>query len=121
VYRPITLDELTTIGKILDDFSKDHKALLEVITTCSLLTVRENFIFFVYRSAKEFLLEKARINLFPRSKEAEHLAIFSRSLKTMFKTLRHNICDIKLVVSLTKEFTVTSPNSLAATKYACEY
>jgi hypothetical protein len=106
---------------MLEDFSEDHEALLEVITTCSFLTVREKFIFFVHRSAKEFLLEKARIDLFPRNKEAEHLAIFSRSLKTMFKTLRHNICGIELVESLTKEFTVTSPNPLAATKYACEY
>lgn len=39
----------------------------------------------------------------------------------MFKTLRYNIFDIELVGSSTKEFTVTSPNPLTATKYACEY
>ncbi|KAJ5249441.1 hypothetical protein N7524_011757 [Penicillium chrysogenum] len=121
VYRPITLDELTTIVEILDDFSEDHEELLEAITSFSFLTVRENYIFFVHRSAKEFLLEKARIDLFPRNKEAEHLAIFSRSLKAMFKTLRQDIFDIELVENSTKEFTVTSPNPLAATKYACEY
>jgi hypothetical protein len=39
----------------------------------------------------------------------------------MFKTLQHNILDIKLVGIPTKEFTYPRPNPLAAVEYACVY
>ncbi|KAJ5751295.1 hypothetical protein N7533_008323 [Penicillium manginii] len=122
VYRPITLDELTALVKIPNDVSGDHKDLLEIIAICgSFLTLREETIVFVHQSAKEFLLEKARIELFPGDKEAAHLAIFARSLQTIFKTLRRNILGVANLGTSTKEFIQLSPNPLAAVKYACEY
>jgi hypothetical protein len=121
-YRPISLNELTTLVEIPDDLSDDDEALLEVIAICgSYLTWREDVIVFVHQSAKEFLLEKARVEVFPEDQEAEHLAIFSRSLQTMFKTLQHNILDIKLVGISTEEFTHPRSDPLAAVKYACVY
>ncbi|OKO97611.1 Vegetative incompatibility protein HET-E-1 [Penicillium subrubescens] len=121
-YRPITLAELTALVEIPDGLSDDDEALLEIIAICgSFLTCREDVIVFVHQSAKEFLLEKARIEVFPEGHEAEHLAMFSRSLQTMLKTLRHNILDIKLVGISTEEFTQPRSNPLAAVKYACFY
>ncbi|KAJ5098527.1 hypothetical protein N7532_005528 [Penicillium argentinense] len=109
-YRPITLDELTALVEIPDDLSDDDEALLEVIAICgSFLTCREDVIVFVHQSAKEFLLERARSEVFPEDQQAEHVAIFSRCLQTMFKTLRHNILDAE---------ESTHPRSLAAIKYA---
>ncbi|KAJ5875197.1 uncharacterized protein N7473_012544 [Penicillium subrubescens] len=120
-YRPITLDELTALVEIPDDLSDDDEALLEIIALCgSFLTWREDFIVFIHQSAKEFLLEKARIEVFPEGQEAQHLAIFSRSLQTMFKTLQHNILDLKLGVS-TDGFTHLRSNPLTAVKYSCVY
>ncbi|KAJ5880931.1 uncharacterized protein N7473_011984 [Penicillium subrubescens] len=122
VYQPITLDELTALVKLPDDLPNDYEAFLQIISICgSFLTVRENVIVFVHQSAKEFLLEKVRIEVFPRGKEAEHLQIFSRSLQIMFKTLRRNIFDIPFVGISTDEFTQPSPNPLATAKYACRY
>lgn len=119
VYRPITLDELTTLVEIPDGL--DDEALLEIIVLCgSFLTLRDDVVVFVHQSAKEFLVEKAHVDVFPEDQEAEHLAIFSRSLQTMSKTLRRNIFDIEFGIS-TKEFTEPSPNPLAAAKYACVY
>ncbi|CEJ62843.1 hypothetical protein PMG11_11328 [Penicillium brasilianum] len=121
-YRPITPDELTTIVEIPDDISDDDVALLEIIAVCgSFLACREDVIVFVHQSAKEFLLEKARFELFPEDREAEHFAIFSRSLESMFKTLQHNILDIKPVGSSNEEFTRSRLNPLVAVKYACVY
>jgi hypothetical protein len=122
VYQPITLDELTALVKLPDDLPNNYEAFLQIISICgSFLTVRENVIVFVHQSAKEFLLEKVRIEVFPRGKEAEHLQIFSRSLQIMFKTLRRNIFDIPFVGISTDEFTQPSPNPLATAKYACRY
>ncbi|KAJ5980358.1 hypothetical protein N7481_007656 [Penicillium waksmanii] len=108
--------------EIPNNLSDDYEALLEIISICgSFLNLRENIIVFVHQSAKEFLLEKAQIEVFQGDKEAEHLAIFSRSLQTMSRTLRRNIFDIKLVGTPVEEFTQPSPNPLAPAKYACVY
>ncbi|KAJ5133506.1 hypothetical protein N7526_004871 [Penicillium atrosanguineum] len=122
VYRPITLTELTSLVELPDELSGDYKAILQVtIFRGSFLALRDNVIFFFHQSAKEFLLRKAQIEIFPGDKAAEHLAIFSRSLQILFKTLRRNIFDVKLLGSWTDEFTQRSPNPLAAVKYACVY
>jgi hypothetical protein len=122
MYRPITLIELAALVEIPDDLSDDDEALLEIIAICgSFLTWREDFIVFIHQSAKEFLLDKARVDVFSEDKEAEHLAIFSRSLQTMSSTLQHNILNINLVGNSTEEFTHLRSNPLAAIKYACVY
>jgi hypothetical protein len=122
VYRPITLDELAALVELPDILSADDEALKEIISVCgSFLTLRGNVIVFVHQSAKEFLLEKARIKVLPTDIKAEHLIIFSRSLQTMIKTLRRNIFDLESITLSIKEITKPSPSPLAAAKYTCEY
>lgn len=121
-YRPITLNELTALVELPNDLADDKEALLEIIVICgSFLTWREDVIVFVHQSAREFLLEKGRIEVFPENQEAEHLTVFLRSLQTMLKTLQHNILDIKLVGNSTEGLTHPRSNPLAAVKYACVY
>lgn len=58
VYRPITLKELRVLIESPEDFNDDD--LEEIIKSCgSFLTLREGVIYFVYQSAKDFLLNKA--------------------------------------------------------------
>ncbi|KAJ5531439.1 hypothetical protein N7527_004832 [Penicillium freii] len=122
VYRPIALDELTSLIEMPEDLSEDYEALSEMIATCgSFLTLREDTIFFVHNSAKEFLLRKMQNEIFPEGKEAGHYAIFSRSLEVMFKTLRRNIFDIKFPGLPITEVIQPSPNPLATAQYACLY
>ncbi|EPS29057.1 hypothetical protein PDE_04004 [Penicillium oxalicum 114-2] len=122
VYRPIALPELTALVGRPDDLSDDEEVLLEIIATCgSFLTLHENVIVFVHQSAKDFLLGMAQGELFPKDREAEHCAIFSRSLQSLFKTLRRNIFDMEIVGMAIEEVTQPSPDPLAAVKYACLY
>jgi hypothetical protein len=122
VYRPIALPELTALVGTPDDLSDDEEILLEIIATCgSFLTLHEDVIVFVHQSAKEFLLEMAQGELFPKDREAEHCAIFSRSLQSLFKTLRRNIFDMEIVGMAIEEVRQPSPDPLAAVKYACLY
>ncbi|CAI7622343.1 unnamed protein product [Penicillium manginii] len=122
VYRPITLDELTALVELPSYIPNDYEAFSQIISTCgSFLTLRENVIIFVHQSAKEFLLEKVRIEVFLQDKEAQHIQIFSRSLQIMFKTLRRNISDISFVGISTEESTQLGSNALAAAKFSCQY
>ncbi|KAJ6017869.1 hypothetical protein N7451_001248 [Penicillium sp. IBT 35674x] len=122
VYRPVAFDELAYLVELPDDLSDDYEALSEIIAVCgSFLTVREDTIVFVHQSAKEFLLKETQNGVFPGGIEAEHYAIFSRSLQAMFKTLRRDIFNLKLPGFPIEKVIPPSPNPLVAAKYACLY
>ena len=115
VYRPIALNELTSLIELTDDISCDHESLSAIIEICgSFLTLREDTIIFVHQSAQEFLLGEARREIFPRGKEARHYAIFSQSLQALTKTLRRDIFDIKFPGFPIEKVTQPCPNPLAA-------
>jgi hypothetical protein len=122
VYRPIAFDELASLVELPNDLSGDSEALSEIITICgSFLTVREDTIIFVHQSAKEFILRETQTGVFPGGIEAEHQAIFSRSVKAMFKTLQRDIFHIKFPGFPIEKVIPPSPNTLAAAQYACVY
>lgn len=53
----------------------------------SFLTVRDTTIYFVYQSAKDYLIEKAALSIFPSSYTAAYHRIFTQSLQIINKTL----------------------------------
>ncbi len=81
VYRPITLTEISSLVKALEDIADNHESLAVIIGLCSSpLTLRENTIYFVHQSAREFLLKKASGDNFPSGVPDVHYTIFSQSL-----------------------------------------
>ncbi|CAG8898763.1 unnamed protein product [Penicillium egyptiacum] len=77
VYRPITLDELPTLVDMPVDITTDQQSSTEIVEACgSFLTIREDGIFFVHQSAKDFLLQSASKEIFSRGIAAEHYTIF---------------------------------------------
>src|SRR6185437_7492249 len=55
MYRPVTLAELVSLVGSQDD-SDDAESLKEVIALCgSFLTVRDNHVYIVHQSAKDYL------------------------------------------------------------------
>jgi hypothetical protein len=119
VYRPITLEELVTLVEPLDDVADDVE-LQEIISLCgSFLTLREQTVYFVHQSAKDFLLTKAAQDVFPAGQEATHQAIFARSLKIMSKTLRRDMYGLKALGTSTEHVKVPERDPLAALRYSC--
>ncbi|KAK4248387.1 beta transducin-like protein HET-E2C*4 [Corynascus novoguineensis] len=60
VHRPISLPELSSLIDVPDDISNDLESLEEIIGLCgSFLTIRNQIVYFVHQSAKDFLLGKA--------------------------------------------------------------
>ena len=91
-YRPLTLKELASVAVITEDFSNDLKTLREIVGLCgSLLILREDIVYFVHQSAKDYLLTQAFDQIFPSRKEEVHYVIFSRSLQVMSRTLQRDI------------------------------
>lgn len=121
VYRPITLQELTTLIDIPDTIS-EHSYLEHVIGLCgSFLTLRDSTIYFIHQSAKDFLLEKAADKIFPFGIKIEHYSVVSRSIQVMSDTLRRNIYGLPFPGFPIDQVERPKPDPLAAVRYSSMY
>jgi hypothetical protein len=119
VYRPIALEELVTLVEPLETIA-DHSELQEIIDLCgSFLTLREQTVYFVHQSAKDFLFAEAAQEVFPAGQEAVHQAIFTRSLQIMSVTLRRDMYGLKALGTHIDDVEVPEPDPLAALRYSC--
>ncbi|KAF4509475.1 hypothetical protein G6O67_003648 [Ophiocordyceps sinensis] len=118
VYRPITLYELTSFVDMPDGLFGNLDALEEMIKLCgSFLTLRDNTLYFVHQSAKDFLLEKASQEILPP--KCMHYAIFSQSLQVMSSSLRNDVYGLGSPGSPVDGLKEPEPNPLAAARYSC--
>jgi hypothetical protein len=121
-YRPITLEELASIVDLPDDIAGEDDVLTEIIGLCgSFLTLRERTITFVHQSAKDFLVERARKEIYPSGIEYAHHAIFLQSLAVMSKRLKRDILGIGVAGSSIDQVSLPNPDPLSPMRYYCVY
>jgi nucleoside-triphosphatase THEP1 len=121
VYRPITLDELTSCID-LSEKNADDSDLAEIISLCgSFLTLRGRTISLVHQSAKDSLLQEAVHQIFPDGEDRVHYSIFSKLLGAITRTLRHDIYNLVHPGYSIDQVNQPDPDPLAAMRYACVY
>jgi hypothetical protein len=119
LYRPVTIRELVALVEQLEDVGSDVR---EIINLCgSFLTMREDTVYFVHQSAKDFLLAKASHEVFPNGAEDVHRAIFSTSLAHLSRTLHRDMYSLKAIGSAVENVKPPHPDPLAASRYPCIY
>ncbi|KAL7919421.1 WD40 repeat-like protein [Trichoderma austrokoningii] len=117
-YRPISLVELASLVEILDD-DDDFDELRDIIATCgSFLVLKDDVIYFVHQSAKDFLLSNTSDQIFASGIALKHHDIFSRSIQALSQSLRRDIYKLCHPGALPL---VPSPDPLAPLQYACVY
>ena len=122
VYRPVTLKELTCLVEKLEKMSDNLESLHYIISLCgSFLTIREDTVYFVHQSAKDFLFTKAFNETFPSGTEEAHYIVFSRSLQVMSKTLRRDMYSLRALGYPAGRVKQPDPDPLAASRYSCIY
>jgi hypothetical protein len=122
VYRPTTLEELVTLAEQLDDVADDRESIREIIGFCgSLLTLRDNTVYFVHQSAKDFLMGKASKDIFPAGIEETHQVIFSRSLQVMSSALQRDMYNLHEPGYPIERVEQPEPDPLGASRYSCIY
>jgi hypothetical protein len=122
VYRPVTMLELTSLVEKLDGMADDLTSIQEIIGLCgSFLTIRQDTIYFVHQSAKEFLFTYTFNEVFPSGREEAHYTIFSRSLQVISKTLRRDIYGLHALGYPAKQVKQPDPDPLATSRYSCIY
>ncbi|KAF9631056.1 hypothetical protein BFW01_g1918 [Lasiodiplodia theobromae] len=142
-YRPVTMRELVVlVDDATDDQESMQESVQEIIRSCSsFLVVREDTVYFVHQSAKDFLIKesanrkldktctaldeefyKAFDKLFPPGwEDATHYNMFARSLQIMSQTLHRDMYDLKEPGYLAEQVRRPDPDPLAALRYACSY
>ncbi|KAH8662952.1 WD40-repeat-containing domain protein [Tricladium varicosporioides] len=117
-YRPLFLAEVSA----LSEMSGGTKIIAKIVAMCgSFLTVRDDQIYIVHQSAKDYLTDKAYSLTFPSGPQDIHHEIFSRSLKVMSKTLRRDIYSLSIPGISIDQVEPPDPDPLAVAQYSCLY
>jgi hypothetical protein len=121
LYRPVSVPELAALVEQLEDLD-DLESVREIVGFCgSFLTLREDTIYFVHQSAKDFLFAKAYNKAFPDGSEAVHQAIFLRSLAILSKTLHRDMYSLEALGYPIENVKVPKTDLLAVSRYPCVY
>ena len=120
VYRPITLEQISSLVENPQDNPDDHEFWDYAIGLCgSFLTIRESTIYFVHQSAKEFLLGEASGHIFPSGVNRVHYNLFKRSLQVMSTTLRRDVYSLERPGVSIEQVKQPDPDPLALAGYSC--
>jgi hypothetical protein len=99
---------------------RDLEDLERIINMCgSFLTIRDNYVYFIHQSAKDYLIVNASATVFPAGKEQIHYDMFSWSLYALSKTLRQDIYNLQDPGGMVKD--VPDPDPLASIRYSCVF
>jgi hypothetical protein len=121
VYRPLHLLELGAISGLPGEISSHTEDLLDIVNMCgSFLTIREDHIYVIHQSAKDYLDSNAS-TIFPSGRGAFQYDLLSRSLQAMSETLHRNMYELHqpgISIDLAKP---PHPDPLAPLRYSCVY
>jgi hypothetical protein len=119
--RPVTVSELVALVEQLEDLD-NLESVREIVGFCgSFLTLREDTVYFVHQSAKDFLFTKAYDEAFPDGSDAVHQVIFLRSLAILSKTLHRDMYSLEAPGYSIKNVKVPETDPLVVSRYPCVY
>ncbi|KAH5983398.1 hypothetical protein HBI84_247640 [Parastagonospora nodorum] len=121
LYRPIAVPELVALVEQLEDLD-DLESVREIVGFCrSFLTLREDTVYFVHQSAKDFLFTSAYDEVFPDGSKVVHQAIFSRSLAVLSKALHRDMYSLDAPGYPIENVKIPETDPLAVSRYPCVY
>ncbi|KAL8350991.1 hypothetical protein RB598_005988 [Gaeumannomyces tritici] len=128
-YRPLSVHELSSVAPKIWTIASDAGGLAKMLQLCgSLLMIRDNAIFWVHQSARDYLLKHPDFST-PSSVEQAHRRIYQSSLGAMSTTLKRDIYGMiqqhgRLAYGLSVdrlEQQRPKPDPLAGVGYSCIY
>jgi hypothetical protein len=104
------------------DISSVNESVVKIVNMCgSFLTLRDDNVYIIHQSAKDFLSADASHDIFLCGVGDVHHTIFSRSLEVMSKTLRRDIYGLCAPGFPIDQVEQPDPDPLAAAEYSCVY
>jgi hypothetical protein len=119
-YRPLHLQELHFLSGLPAQVRDINQSTAAIVKMCgSFLTIRDDTVYIIHQSAKDFLSQEASPDIFPCGVEDVHYSIFLRSLETMSKILRRDIYSLRALGYPIEQVKHPDPDPLAVTRYSC--
>jgi hypothetical protein len=120
-YRPLHILEIRSLAGLQEEIP-DLGDMERIINMCgSFLTIRDNCIYFIHQSAKDYLTNNASDIIFPAGRGQIHYDMFSWSLDALSKTLRRDMYNLQDPGSMMKDVPDLDPDPLASTRYPCVF
>ncbi|KAI0844300.1 hypothetical protein F5Y00DRAFT_256113 [Daldinia vernicosa] len=117
-YRPLQLVEMAALLGLSQEIQNASGSAKEIVDECgSFLTVREDHIYLIHQSAKDYLNSQTKGLSLTSTLTNSHRTIFSQSLRLM-STLRKNIYDLPHPGLLIGEIETPNPDPLAFMRYS---
>jgi hypothetical protein len=117
-HRPLHLLELRTLADV-DETDDMERAVNQC---ASFLTVRQDNVYFIHQSAKDYLIDHAPKAVFPHGEAGAHRAILLRSLQVMSTSLHRDMYDLRQPGSLISKVLRPDPDPFDhRIRYACVY
>jgi hypothetical protein len=123
-YQPLHLNEFVFAAELPDEFSDHLMDVHDLVALCgSFLTVRDNVVYLVHQSAKDYLCRAEGSQIFPHGPLYEHKRLARRSAALMSSTLKTDMCGLEHPGALREEVNMGQVNSCIAAhvQYACSY
>jgi hypothetical protein len=118
-YQPLHLCEMHVLAGLQEEVT-DLEDLERIINMCgSFLTIRDNYVYFIHQSAKDYLTLNASALIFPAGRGRIHYDMFSWSLDALSKTLRRDMYNLQDPGSMVKD--VPDPDPLSSIRYSCVF
>ncbi|KAL7789788.1 quinon protein alcohol dehydrogenase-like superfamily [Trichoderma ceciliae] len=121
--RPLHLEELLVFMKSQCEHFKATYGLRDVrdmVKDCgSFLSIRDDTVYFIHQSAKDYMVNNAATSIFPSGIGYQHYKMLVSSLYAMSRTLKHNIYDLKAPGIHVDNIAPPDPDPLTAIAYCC--
>jgi hypothetical protein len=121
-YRPLHLQELHVLSGLPTQVQNVNQATAAIVKMCgSFLTIREDNVYIIHQSARDFLSKEGRHDLVLRGIGNVHQSIFSKSLQVMSTTFRRDMYSLGALGYPAEQIEQPDPDPLAASRYPCIY
>nr|ADA68836.1 HET-R [Podospora anserina] len=119
-YRPLNLDEIGSLSELPEQIVGSTENIRKVVAKCgSFLTIREDKIYLIHQSAKDYLSASALI--FPHGAPIAHRDICARSLELMLQKLRRDMYGLVTPGFPIDQARTPEPDPLVTIRYSCVF
>ncbi|EGR50114.1 uncharacterized protein TRIREDRAFT_58814, partial [Trichoderma reesei QM6a] len=120
--RPLTLQELIALAETPGDAFEKEQAACELIGQCgSFLTIRDEVVYFVHQSARDFLSEMLTKREFATGMIEARCHMVRRSIQLLSQSLKRDIYQLSDLSIHVHAVEAPTPEPLAAVGYSCVF
>jgi hypothetical protein len=120
-YRPLYLAEMGSLRRLSGRATVLAETVRKIVAMCgSFLTIRDEQVYLVHQSAKDYLSDKMRAAALP-SQNKVHDDLFAQSLEIMSSTLKRDMYSLGEPGFSIDEVKTPNPDPLAIARYSCVY